>query len=112
MKLFAILFHVMWLAFAPSTLFPFIVSVVHLISEINSLREQPAQYPHQSIQIVLWLYQSPAEVLAGFDIDTPCYAYDGQYLVFPFPSILPDGLYFMYQGMGKPARHCYNDLTM
>lgn len=29
------------------------------------------------IQIVLRLYQSPAEVLAGFDIDASCCAYDG-----------------------------------
>ncbi|PPR01075.1 hypothetical protein CVT24_000396 [Panaeolus cyanescens] len=36
------------------------------------------QYPYRSVQIVLRLYQSPAEILAGFDIDAPCCAYDGQ----------------------------------
>ena len=36
-----------------------------------------AQYPCRSIQIVLRLYSSPAEVLAGFDVDAPCCAYDG-----------------------------------
>ncbi|PPQ86286.1 hypothetical protein CVT25_005507, partial [Psilocybe cyanescens] len=36
-----------------------------------------SQYPHRSVQIVLRLYQSPAEILAGFDIDAPCCAYDG-----------------------------------
>ncbi|KAI0255298.1 hypothetical protein BJV78DRAFT_1151713 [Lactifluus subvellereus] len=36
-----------------------------------------SQYPYRSIQIVLRLYSSPAEVLAGFDVDAPCCAYDG-----------------------------------
>jgi hypothetical protein len=36
-----------------------------------------AQYPYRSVQIVLRLYHSPAEILAGFDIDAPCCAYDG-----------------------------------
>ena len=36
-----------------------------------------AQYPYRSVQIVLRLYSSPAEVLAGFDVDAPCCAYDG-----------------------------------
>jgi hypothetical protein len=36
-----------------------------------------AQYPYRAIQIVLRLYSSPAEILAGFDIDAPCVAYDG-----------------------------------
>ena len=36
-----------------------------------------AQYPYRCIQIVLRLYRSPAEVLAGFDVDAPCCAYDG-----------------------------------
>ncbi|EAU82414.1 ankyrin repeat protein [Coprinopsis cinerea okayama7 len=36
-----------------------------------------SQYPYRSVQIVLRLYHSPAEVLAGFDIDAPCFAYDG-----------------------------------
>jgi hypothetical protein len=37
-----------------------------------------AQYPFRAIQIVLRLYQSPAEILAGFDVDAPCCAYDGK----------------------------------
>ncbi|KAJ8508418.1 hypothetical protein ONZ45_g9303 [Pleurotus djamor] len=37
-----------------------------------------SQYPYRSVQIVLRLYKSPAEILAGFDIDAPCVAYDGQ----------------------------------
>ncbi|KAH9170814.1 hypothetical protein EDB89DRAFT_2230439 [Lactarius sanguifluus] len=36
-----------------------------------------SQYPYRSIQIVLRLYGSPAEVLTGFDVDAPCCAYDG-----------------------------------
>ncbi|KAF8185205.1 ankyrin [Pholiota molesta] len=35
-----------------------------------------SQYPYRSVQIVLRLYHSPAEILAGFDIDAPCCAYD------------------------------------
>ncbi|KIJ65131.1 hypothetical protein HYDPIDRAFT_153095 [Hydnomerulius pinastri MD-312] len=35
------------------------------------------QYPYRPIQIVLRLYQSPAEILAGFDVDAPCIAFDG-----------------------------------
>ncbi|KAJ7775633.1 ankyrin repeat protein [Mycena maculata] len=36
-----------------------------------------SQYPYRSVQIVLRLYSIPAEILAGFDIDAPCCAYDG-----------------------------------
>ncbi|TFK24224.1 ankyrin repeat protein [Coprinopsis marcescibilis] len=36
-----------------------------------------SQYPYRSVQIILRLYHSPAEVLAGFDVDAPCFAYDG-----------------------------------
>ncbi|KAK7044109.1 hypothetical protein VNI00_007826 [Paramarasmius palmivorus] len=36
-----------------------------------------SQYPYRSVQIVLRLYTSPAEILAGFDIDSACCAYDG-----------------------------------
>ncbi|KAF7300977.1 putative ankyrin repeat protein [Mycena indigotica] len=35
------------------------------------------QYPYRSVQIVLRLYSSPAEILAGFDIDAPCVLYNG-----------------------------------
>ncbi|KAH9180206.1 hypothetical protein EDB89DRAFT_2061917 [Lactarius sanguifluus] len=35
-----------------------------------------SQYPYRNIQIVLRLYSSPAEILAGFDVDAPCCAYD------------------------------------
>lgn len=50
---------------------------------VHDIRQEPysrnllAQYPYRSIQIVLRLYSSPAEVLAGFDVDAPCCAYDG-----------------------------------
>ncbi len=37
-----------------------------------------SQYPYRSVQIVLRLYSSPAEILAGFDVDGPCCAFDGQ----------------------------------
>ncbi|KAJ7775677.1 ankyrin repeat protein [Mycena maculata] len=39
-----------------------------------------SQYPYRSVQIVLRLYNSPAEILAGFDIDAPCCAYDGSHV--------------------------------
>ncbi|KAI0367118.1 ankyrin [Pilatotrama ljubarskyi] len=37
-----------------------------------------SQYPYRSVQIVLRLYASPAEILAGFDVDAPCCLYDGE----------------------------------
>lgn len=37
-----------------------------------------SQYPYRAVQIVLRLYQSPAEILAGFDVDAPCCAFDGE----------------------------------
>ncbi|KAH8111009.1 ankyrin repeat protein [Phellopilus nigrolimitatus] len=40
-----------------------------------------SQYPYRSVQIVLRLYHSPAEVLAGFDVDAPCVAYDGTHVL-------------------------------
>ncbi|KAJ6544013.1 hypothetical protein B0H19DRAFT_1212418 [Mycena capillaripes] len=36
-----------------------------------------SQYPYRSVQIILRQYRSPAEVLAGFDIDAGCCLYDG-----------------------------------
>ncbi|KIO24998.1 hypothetical protein M407DRAFT_211285 [Tulasnella calospora MUT 4182] len=35
------------------------------------------QYPYRPVQIVLRIYQSPAEILAGFDVDSACVAFDG-----------------------------------
>lgn len=43
----------------------------------NSIHNVLAQYPYRNVQIVLRLYSSPAEVLAGFDVDVACCAYDG-----------------------------------
>ncbi|KAF8840816.1 ankyrin [Paxillus ammoniavirescens] len=37
-----------------------------------------SQYPYRPVQIVLRLYKSPAEILAGFDVDAPCFAFDGE----------------------------------
>jgi hypothetical protein len=56
--------------------FRFIVCGAHYSQE-DLLIEFLAQYPYRSVQIVLRLYSSPAEVLAGFDVDAPCCAYDG-----------------------------------
>jgi hypothetical protein len=36
-----------------------------------------SQYPYRPIQIILRLYKSPAEILAGFDIDCACFLYNG-----------------------------------
>ncbi|ETW84697.1 hypothetical protein HETIRDRAFT_425946 [Heterobasidion irregulare TC 32-1] len=36
-----------------------------------------SHYPYRCTQIVLRLYRSSAEILAGFDVDAPCCAYDG-----------------------------------
>ncbi|KIO24997.1 hypothetical protein M407DRAFT_211280 [Tulasnella calospora MUT 4182] len=35
------------------------------------------QYPCRPVQIVLRIYKSPAEILAGFDVDSACVAFDG-----------------------------------
>ena len=51
--------------------------VVHEIRKKLHLQSLLAQYPYRSVQIVLRLYSSPAEILAGFDVDAPCCAYDG-----------------------------------
>ncbi|KAJ3443233.1 ankyrin repeat ph and sec7 domain containing protein secg-related [Anaeramoeba flamelloides] len=37
-----------------------------------------SQYPFRTIQIILRLYKSPAEVLMGFDIDSSSVGYDGK----------------------------------
>lgn len=103
-----------WLEFALSTLFPFVVGIFHFVSDINWLRGQSAQYSYWFVQIVLRLHRLPAEILSGFDIDTPC-PYDGLASPLPFflfVFFLPDQLRSRYQGMGKPARHCCDDSTM
>ncbi|KAG8939662.1 hypothetical protein FRC04_006087 [Tulasnella sp. 424] len=50
--------------------------------EICAIRTKNAvsihcQYPYRPVQIVLRIYQSPAEILAGFDVDSACVAFDG-----------------------------------
>ncbi|KAJ7181063.1 hypothetical protein C8R46DRAFT_844290, partial [Mycena filopes] len=47
-----------------------------------------SQYPYRSVQIVLRLYSSPAEILAGFDIDAPCCAYDAGDRVYANPRAI------------------------
>eukprot|EP01063_Lacrimia_lanifica_P029653 TRINITY_DN4571_c0_g1_i1.p1 TRINITY_DN4571_c0_g1~~TRINITY_DN4571_c0_g1_i1.p1 ORF type:complete len:1795 (+),score=613.03 TRINITY_DN4571_c0_g1_i1:74-5458(+) len=37
-----------------------------------------SQYPYRHVQVVLRLYSSPYEVLAGFDVDACTFAYDGK----------------------------------
>ncbi|KAK0462230.1 hypothetical protein IW261DRAFT_1327273 [Armillaria novae-zelandiae] len=37
-----------------------------------------SKYPFRVVQIVLRLYASIGEILAGFDVDAPCFAFDGQ----------------------------------
>lgn len=76
MRLFAIPFLGMLPASEQSIRFQFIVSGIWYSQEAV-LIEFLAQYPYRSVQIVLRLYSSPAEVLAGFDVDAPCCAYDG-----------------------------------
>ena len=36
------------------------------------------EHPHRVIQVILRLYKSPAEILAGFDVDACCVAYNGE----------------------------------
>lgn len=40
-----------------------------------------SQYPNRHVQIVLRLYKSPAQILAGFDVPCSCFAYDGQHVL-------------------------------
>ncbi|KAG8887776.1 hypothetical protein FRB98_009036 [Tulasnella sp. 332] len=54
--------------------------------EVTTVRTKNAvsihcQYPYRSVQIVLRLYHSPAEILAGFDVDSSCVAFDGQHVL-------------------------------
>ena len=51
------------------------VQITNYIWQI--LKECIGQYPYRTIQIVLRLYHSPAEILAGFDVDSGCFLYDG-----------------------------------
>lgn len=44
-----------------------------------------AQHPYRHIQVVLRLYQSPAEILAGFDVDCACFLYDGELCIANLP---------------------------
>ncbi|KIY61763.1 hypothetical protein CYLTODRAFT_336741, partial [Cylindrobasidium torrendii FP15055 ss-10] len=37
-----------------------------------------SEAPWRTVQIVLRLYSSPAEILVGFDIDSACFGYDGR----------------------------------
>lgn len=54
-----------------------------LLVETTTVRTKNAitivsQYPVRHVQIVLRIYRSISEILAGFDVDCACVAYDGQ----------------------------------
>src|SRR6266849_8440509 len=76
MKLFAILSLGTSLASEQSILFQSFVGNTGIRKKLYS-QNVLAQYPYRSVQIVLRLYSSPAEILAGFDVDVACCAYDG-----------------------------------
>ena len=42
------------------------------------INHNQGQFPFRPVQIILRLYESPAEILAGFDVDSACAAYDGK----------------------------------
>lgn len=44
----------------------------------SQIINQSARFPHRPVQIILRLYDSPAQILAGFDIDAACCAFDGE----------------------------------
>jgi ankyrin repeat protein len=53
-----------------------------ILGETTTIRTKHAitiasQYPTRHVQIVLRLYKSVSEILAGFDVDCSCVAYDG-----------------------------------
>ncbi|CAH0048968.1 unnamed protein product [Clonostachys solani] len=43
----------------------------------NAITFISPRWPYRHVQIILRLYKSPSEVLAGFDVDCACVAYDG-----------------------------------
>lgn len=59
-------------------LYPLCVKEYLILCSLHNNSSYTAQYPYRSVQIVLRLYTSPAEILAGFDVDAPCCAYDGE----------------------------------
>ncbi|KDR65523.1 hypothetical protein GALMADRAFT_42720, partial [Galerina marginata CBS 339.88] len=59
-----------------SVLATFLIHNIYL----QSSQLSAALFPTRHVQIILRLYHSPAEVLAGFDIDSCCFAYDGSHL--------------------------------
>ncbi|VUC21847.1 unnamed protein product [Clonostachys rosea] len=44
----------------------------------NAITFISPRWPHRHVQIILRLYKSISEVLAGFDVDCACVAYDGR----------------------------------
>ena len=79
--------------------------------QINLIHtSSPAQYPYRSVQIVLRLYSSPAEVLAGFDIDAPCCAYDG--IFHSSSSLHICSLFDRNSSVGQPKGHRGHDAPM
>ncbi|PPQ93381.1 hypothetical protein CVT25_007090 [Psilocybe cyanescens] len=76
--LFEILCPGMPLAFALNIPFLFIVRNYFVVYLVITPYHSSARYPHQSVQIVLRVYQSPAEILSGIDIDALCCAYYGK----------------------------------
>ena len=54
-----------------------------ILSETTTIRTKNAitivsEYPTRHVQIVLRLYKTASEILAGFDVDCSCVAYDGK----------------------------------
>jgi hypothetical protein len=90
MRLYEIRFPGMLHAYEPSTLFRYIVCQLHFRLLVPIGLCALAQYPYRPVQIVLRLYRSPAEVLAGFDVDAPCCAYDGTSTSHCRPLLLSD----------------------
>lgn len=50
----------------------------HFQFSLSSIPSRTAQRPYRTVQIILRIYSSPAEVILSFDIDSSCVAFDGR----------------------------------
>ncbi|KAF7983241.1 hypothetical protein HWV62_22850 [Athelia sp. TMB] len=52
--------------------------VAYLPYELNNVLRYSAEHPYRTVQIVLRIYSSPAEVILSFDVDSAGVAFDGE----------------------------------
>jgi hypothetical protein len=84
-------------------------SSTHTISQHLLLA---GQYPYRTVQIVLRLYRSPAEMLAGFDLDATCCAYDGELIALQVTVPTAERGICRQTCLGQSPCHGGHDATM